>query len=101
MSLTSFMVTKFSNLHIKTILSILFIGFFIFTSTVCAEIINPTIGDDDIYEKKVAIEKTVFFSWTVYRNSSINYVVTVSAHGFESWDQEISPSHFFLDESIH
>jgi small-conductance mechanosensitive channel len=93
------MKSRFSNLHFKTILSILFIGFFIFTSTVYAEIINPNIGDDDIYEKKVTIEKPVFFNWTVYRNSSVNYVVTVSAHGFESWNQKISPSYFFLDEN--
>ena len=99
MSLTSFMATIFSNVHIKTITAILFIGFFIFTSTVCAEIINPHIGDDDIYEKKAPIEKTVFFNWTIYRNSSLNYVVTVSAHGFESWNQKISPSYFILDES--
>ncbi len=64
-----------------------------------AEIIYPYIGDDDIYEKNVSIESSVNFNWTVYRNSTNDYVVTVSAEGFESWNQMISPSYFVLDES--
>ncbi len=64
-----------------------------------AEIIYPYIGDDDIYEKNVSIESPVNFNWTVYRNSTNDYVVTVSAEGFESWNQMISPSYFVLDES--
>ena len=82
---------------IKIIFTISIIGLPIFSTTVCADSINSLIGDDDIYEKYVSIENSVYFNWTIHKFSATNYVVTVTAHGFESWDQKISPSYFFLD----
>ena len=87
------------NPFIKIIFTISIIGIFIFPTTICADNFNSLIGDDDIYEKNVSIEKPVCFNWTIYKNSATNYVVTVTAKGFESWDQKISPNYFFLDDS--
>ena len=47
----------------------------------------------------MSIEKSVCFNWTIYKNSAKNYIVIVTAKGFESWDQKISPNYFFLDDS--
>jgi len=87
------------NSFIKIIFTISIIGIFIIPTTVCADTLNPHIGDDDTYEKNVSIEKSVYFNWTIYKNSSTSYIVTVTAQGFESWDQKISPNYFFLDDS--
>jgi len=70
----------------------------IFSSNICASNINPIVGEDDTYSKNIRIGESDIFNWTVYRNSSVNYVVTVSAQGFESWNHQISPSYFVLDE---
>jgi len=84
---------------IATVFTISFIGITIFSTTVCADNFNSLIGDDDIYEKNVSVDKTVCFNWTVYKISSENYITTVSVEGFESWNQKISPNYFFLDDS--
>jgi small-conductance mechanosensitive channel len=97
--LTSFMRKQIYNSFIKIIFTISIIGIFIFPTTVYADNFNSLIGDDDIYEKNVSIEKPVCFNWTIYKNSATNYIVTVTAQGFESWDQKISPNYFFLDDS--
>ena len=89
------------NKFIMIILIISIIGILIFSSTVNADTINPVIGEDDIYEKNVSIEQSVCFNWTIYKNSDTNYIVIVTAKGFESWDQQISPNYFFLDDSNH
>ena len=89
------------NKFIMNILIISIIGILIFSSTVNADTINPVIGEDDIYEKNVSIEQSVCFNWTIYKNSDTNYIVIVTAKGFESWDQQISPNYFFLDDSNH
>ena len=57
------------------------------------------IGEDDTYEKTILIEKSDVFNWTVYKNSSINYVVTVNAAGLEIWNQQVKPNYFVLDET--
>ena len=87
------------NPFITIFFTISFIGIAIFSTTVCADNFNSLIGDDDIYEKNVSVGKNVCFNWTVYKNSSTNYIITVSAKGFESWNQKIYPNYFFLDDS--
>ena len=89
------------NKFIMIILIISIIGIFIVSATVYADPINPVIGEDDVYEKNVSIEQSVCFNWTIYKNSDTNYIVIVTAKGFESWDQQISPNYFFLDDSNH
>ena len=93
------MRNQINKSFINIIFIISIIGLFIFSATVNAESLNPLIGEDDIYEKNVSIEKSVYFNWTIYKNSSTNYVVIVTGQGFESWDQKISPNYFFLDDS--
>ncbi len=87
------------NSFIKIVFTFSIIVAFIFSTTVCADSFNPHIGEDDTYEKNVSIQKSVCFNWTIYKNSSTDYIVTITADGFESWDQKISPNYFFLDES--
>ena len=60
---------------------------------------GPIIGDDDHYEKNIPIDGSDVFNWTVYKNSSTNYVVTVHAVGLEKWNQKITPEYFVLDET--
>ena len=79
-------------------LSLFIIGIINFSIIVYADDSDPFIGEDDIYEKYVETEKTVHFNWTIYKDSPINYVVTVSVQGFEPWNQKISPNYFFLDD---
>jgi small-conductance mechanosensitive channel len=92
------MKKKNNKSHIRIILSITIIGILTYPTIVVAENFNPIIGDDDIYEKKVSIEKSIHFNWTLYKNSDTNYIVIVTAKGFESWNQKISPNYFFLDD---
>ena len=70
----------------------------IFSTLTQASIPEPIIGEDDIYVKNISIGETDVFNWTIYKNSTINYVVTVSVQGFENWDQQVSPSYFVLDD---
>ena len=69
-----------------------------FSSNAIGDNSTPIVGDDDSYEKEVPIQQTASFNWTVYRNSDTNYIVIVTAKGFESWNQKISPNYFFLDD---
>ena len=78
--------------------SLFLIGIINFSTIVYADDSDPFIGEDDVYEKYVETEKTVHFNWTIYKDSPINYVVTVLVQGFESWNQKISPNYFFLDD---
>jgi small-conductance mechanosensitive channel len=57
------------------------------------------IGDDDIYEKNIQMGSAGLFNWTVYKNGTTDYVVTVSAEGFEAWKQSINPSFFIIDDT--
>ncbi len=60
---------------------------------------EPMIGEDDEYHKEAEIETKVSFSWTVYRNATVDYVFRVEVEGdLEGWVKEISPDHFVLDE---
>ena len=95
----SFMVKQNSIQFMKCLLIISIIFVFIFTTTVSSQVLNPHIGDDDVYEKTIDAQDTVYFNWTVFRNSTLSYVVSVTAQGFESWDQQISPSYFVIDEN--
>jgi MscS family membrane protein len=63
-----------------------------------SEYTAPLIGEDDLYEKNASIETSIIFNWTVYKNSSFNYVVTVEVKGFGSWSKQVSPSYFIIDE---
>jgi len=76
-----------------SIISIIFIS-----STACSQELNPYIGEDDIYEKTVKVKNSVYFNWTIFRNSSLNYIVILTVQGFEPWNQQINPSYFILDE---
>ncbi len=67
-------------------------------STVEAE--EPLIGEDDNYSKESRIETEVTFRWTVYRNSTRDYVFTVEVEGdIQGWVKEVSPDYFVLDEN--
>ncbi len=70
----------------------------IFSTLTQASIPEPIIGEDDTYVKNISIGETDVFNWTIYKNSTTNYVVTVSVQGFENWDQQVSPSYFVLDD---
>lgn len=59
---------------------------------------QPYIGDDESFTKNVNIGARDDFNWTVFRNNSQTYVVSVNVSGFEKWDQSISPSYFVLDQ---
>ncbi len=76
--------------------------FLIFSSLalplVCGDNGDPVVGMDDEYQKVVNMDDTGRFNWTVYKNSSKNYVVTVDVEGFDTWDQKVSPSYFVLDD---
>jgi MscS family membrane protein len=82
---------------ISRIIFFLFVLFII--SFTHVSVAQPVIGDDDTYEKNIMIEKSDVFNWTVYKNSSINYVVTVDATGLEAWGQKIKPDYFVLDDT--
>ncbi|MDG6219167.1 MAG: mechanosensitive ion channel family protein, partial [Candidatus Thermoplasmatota archaeon] len=71
-----------------------------FLSSVPAESNTPMpfIGDDDDYVVNVPIGSTHKFNWTVYRNSSQNYVVSVSASGLSAWTHRLSKDYFIIDE---
>jgi small-conductance mechanosensitive channel len=69
------------------------------SSIVNADTIDSLISEDDIYVKNVSVEESVFFNWTIHKNSDVDYIVIVSVKGFESWNQKISPNYFFLDDN--
>lgn len=71
--LTPCMRKHIYNSFIKIIFTISIIGIFIFPTTVCADTLNPHIGDDDTYEKNVSIEKSVCFNWTYWKKKKIHY----------------------------
>ncbi|MGM0510999.1 MAG: mechanosensitive ion channel family protein [Thermoplasmatota archaeon] len=79
-----------------TILFLIFISLAV--PVVCADNGDPIVGMDDEYQKDIKMGDTGRFNWTVYTNSSKNYVVTVDVEGFKKWDQKVSPSYFVLDE---
>ncbi len=83
----------------KYFLIISIISIFILNTTVSSQVLNPHIGDDDVYKKTVEVQHSIYFNWTVFRNSTLSYIVIVTAQGFESWDQQVSPSYFVLDEN--
>jgi small-conductance mechanosensitive channel len=83
----------------KCAFGILIISIFILPITVSSQVYDPHIGDDDVYEKSAEVDNSVYFNWTVFRNSTLSYVVRVTAKGFESWDQQLFPSYFVLDEN--
>jgi len=77
------------------------LSFFILLIFICSYVqaSGPMIGDDDSYEKHIIIDSSDGFNWTVYKNSSINYVVTIQAQGLEIWNQKVAPEYFVLDEA--
>ncbi len=95
---TNNMGKKYKIFNNKVIFFILIIIFLTFSTITSADNINPFVGEDDVYEKNIPVQNSVCFNWTLYRNSDIEYIVTVIAEGFETWNQEISPCYFFLDE---
>lgn len=77
------------------ILSSLFISFSSAESTDSL----PIIGEDDAYTVNASIGSTHSFNWTIYKNSSQNYVVRIKVTGLGSWSYRISKDYFVLDES--
>ena len=72
------------------ILSVLFISLFNISSA------QPYIGEDDNYFKEVEINSEGKFFWTVYKNSSDDYSVTVDVAGLNDWSTSIQPPNFVL-----
>ncbi len=72
-------------------LSILFISLFINISAA-----QPYIGEDDEYLKEVEMNSEGKFFWTVYKNSSIDYSVTIETDGLKDWTSSVDPSNFVL-----
>ncbi|MFO8109782.1 MAG: mechanosensitive ion channel [Thermoplasmata archaeon] len=82
---------------LASVLMILFVVSFLFIPS--AESQDPMIGEDDEYFKEVKIETEAAFRWTVYRNSSVDYVFRVTTQGeLADWITDISPDYFVLDE---
>ncbi len=82
----------------KIIVILLIAVFFLNVTILNGSASEPLIGEDDSYTKKIQIESSDTFNWTVYKNGSVDYVVTVSAKGLEAWNQKIKSSYFVLDE---
>lgn len=59
----------------------------------------PFIGDDDNYVVNESIGSTHKFNWTVFRNSSQNYVVSIDVNGLSPWTYRLSKDYFVIDES--
>jgi small-conductance mechanosensitive channel len=93
-------------MKIKRVFKSLFLTFiFLLLVTISIPVLEatdnkPFIGEDDIYSKDLDIGSSDNFRWTVYRNSSKTYAVTVKSDGFEKWNQKINPDFFILDD-IH
>lgn len=59
----------------------------------------PIIGEDDKYIVNESIGSTHVFNWTVYKNSSQNFVVRVDVVGLEPWTSTLSHDYFVIDET--
>ncbi len=92
------MFKKFS-----TVIVFLSLVFILFSFSVCALDSQPFVGEDDDYSKKISINSEGSFFWTVYRNTSRNFSVSVSVYGFDDWSTQVTPKHFVLseEESYH
>ncbi len=76
----------------------LFLVSFIYLSPVEAQ--EPLVGQDDDHQKQARIETEVSFRWTVYRNSTRDYVFTVDVQGgLQDWMKDISSDYFVLDDN--
>lgn len=78
-----------------------FIAMCILISSFSVSNAQPFIGEDDRYTKEVDINSQGSFFWTVYKNSSLEYSVTVNIENLNDWDKTVTPSNFVLskDES--
>ncbi len=93
-----------NNNRFRQLFTLVFAGLFffnLFLPSFAAEqnTPRPFIGDDDKYDINATIGSTHKFSWTIYRNSSQNFVVTVDVSGLSSWGYVISKDYFVIDES--
>ncbi len=80
-------------------LLVLFTIFFVlFSVGVSSKDSHPFVGEDDVYSKTISINSEGSFYWTVYRNDSGNFSVSVSVEGFDDWSSRVSPKHFVLSE---
>lgn len=59
----------------------------------------PIIGEDDEYMVNASIGSTHVFNWTVYKNSSQNFVVRVDVKGIREWNYQISNDYFIIDQT--
>lgn len=75
---------------------ILFLLFILLSISSSAVGSQPFIGEDDDYHKEISTNTPGNFFWTIYRNNSIDYSITVKVEGFEEWNQQVTPKHFVL-----
>ena len=59
----------------------------------------PIIGEDDEYFVNTSIGSIHVFNWTIYKNSTQNFVVRIDVTGLNSWDYHISHDYFVIDET--
>ncbi len=59
---------------------------------------QPLVGEDDNYSKDVEINSEGEFYWTVYKNSSLDYSISVEVEGFSNWNPKVTPSKFVLSD---
>ncbi|MEF8880161.1 MAG: mechanosensitive ion channel domain-containing protein [Candidatus Thermoplasmatota archaeon] len=90
---------KRKTIFLTIILLILIGGVFFTAFSTANSFSKPMVGEDDEYSKNIKMGSEGMFKWTVYKNSSMDYVVTVSASGLEEWDQKLSTDYFVIDEN--
>ena len=78
----------------------LFLFLTCFPSSVSGQPLNgsPIIGEDDTYIVNESIGSTHVFNWTVFKNSSKNFVVRIDVQGLSPWNYDISHDYFIIDD---
>jgi len=82
---------------IGTIL-LLLIVFISISGVAIAQTDHPIVGEDDVYKKEIKINSNGNFYWTVYRNNTKNYSVSVEVNGLSNWNPKVTPKHFVLSD---
>lgn len=86
------------NIRLSLIILILLISSFVQSIPGKSVDTLPLIGEDDEYMVNESIGSTHIFNWTVYKNSSQNFVVRIHVTGLNSWDYHLSHDYFIIDE---
>ncbi len=84
-----------------TIISLIIICSLCILNSVSANTDNgfPIIGEDDSYIVNASIGSTHVFNWTIFKNSTQNFVVRIEVTGLNSWNYQISHDYFVIDET--